>query len=325
MHTNKEILQQNEKMHFYTPPFIVSVRGIVLVALFLLFFHGAGVSEVPSELFGVWQGDDRILFFDESGDFSVILKLYYGWYYDVASDKNAGKDFSGRNRNAATSRSAQTVLVDFETYNEMQNCYEMTLDFGRGSTSKIPVALIDNCLYLDFLICTSNGYGLSMGVNGALKTASLEQNAKAENSAIFGFWQGVNSAENIRIAERKHQENMYSWYIANDSVYRIRFWKTAMEYSENAEAIFTDGESVFSVKKHIFSGGQNYTCTSGRGTRIRNIDKFSSFPFDFVLSEDRKIIAFKTRYFTKMDVSSREDVIKIVEEANSRRKPDHIQ
>lgn len=323
MHKSKEILQQNEKMHFYKTSLIVSVRGAVLVALFLLFFCGAGLAEVPSELFGVWQGDDRILFFDENGDFSAILQLYYGWYYDVASDKNAGNDFYGRNRNAATSRSAQTVLVNFEKNNEVQNCYEMTLDFGKGSTSKIPVALIDNCLYLDFLICTSNLYGFAGGVNGALETASLEQNAKAENSDIFGFWQGVNSAENIRIAERKNRENIFSWYIANDRVYRIRFWKTAMEYSENAEAIFTDGESVFSVKKHIFSGGQNYTCTNGRGTRIRNIDKFSSFPFDFVLSGDRKIIAFKTRYFTKMDASSREDVIKIVEEANSRRKPDH--
>ena len=280
------------------------------------------MAKTPSELVGAWQGNDRILFFDRNGDFSVVLKLYYGWYYDVASDRNEGEDFPRRNRNAATSRNAQTVLVDFEKIGGMQNCYEMTLALDRKDTVKIPVALVDDCLYLDFLIRSPDAYTLAEGMNGAVEAISLEQNEKTEVSDIFGFWRGVNSAENIRISERKNQGNIYSWYITKGGVYRIRFWQTEMEHSEEAEAIFTDGENVFSVKKHIFSGGQNYSCASGRGTRIRNIDKFKEFPFDFVLSEDKKIIAFKTRYFTKVDASTREDIIKIVNEANARRKPE---
>ena len=42
-------------------------------------------SKTPEELQGIWQGDDRIVFFGSENQFSVILKLYYGWYYESAS------------------------------------------------------------------------------------------------------------------------------------------------------------------------------------------------------------------------------------------------
>ena len=49
------------------------------IFLFMTFFIN---SEIPETLKGTWIRSDRIIFLEDSNNISVILKEYYGWYYD---------------------------------------------------------------------------------------------------------------------------------------------------------------------------------------------------------------------------------------------------
>ena len=72
-------------------------------------------SKTPEELQGIWQGDDRIVFFGSENQFSVILKLYYGWYYDSAAVSEPEKPFR---KNAASSVQPHEIHVEIERLSE---------------------------------------------------------------------------------------------------------------------------------------------------------------------------------------------------------------
>lgn len=110
-------------------------------------------SSLPPLLAGLWQNNQRIVSFENLDSASVILKLFYGWYYDRAAEPGAQtvvdstmsttqmdfnysgtsqQDFTARNsvtiteevlqfeslpprpKNDATSPQAQQLLVEFE-------------------------------------------------------------------------------------------------------------------------------------------------------------------------------------------------------------------
>ena len=43
-------------------------------------------SSLPPLLAGLWQNNQRIVSFENLDSASVILKLFYGWYYDRAAE-----------------------------------------------------------------------------------------------------------------------------------------------------------------------------------------------------------------------------------------------
>ena len=77
----------------------------VFLALFFLFPVFSEV--IPEPLLGIWEGKDRFVFFEqqpenENPKLVIILKEYYGWYFDRAAEPEAYNAKETRVRNAAT-------------------------------------------------------------------------------------------------------------------------------------------------------------------------------------------------------------------------------
>ena len=278
-------------------------------------------AETPKELCGIWESSDRILFFGKNGEFSVILKVFDRWYYDRAGETKDFEEKSTRDRNAATSKNPLELSCEFEKIQNTESCWEISVYEGGTRVSQIPVCVLNDRMYLDFLIKIPE-----IQTEALFATEILEINGKTEKSdkdenSIYGYWQGINSKENIRVSPQKEKQNIYSYFILPQAIYRLRFWQTDMEYSSEGKASFTDGENVFTVSKHIFTGGKNFSCTSGRSARIRNVNKFQKLPFEALHAREENILTIGKENFTKVDADSKERLLQIVKEANSRKKP----
>lgn len=296
-------------------------QNVIFVFFLLIILNIPCVSKIPESLKGIWNGNDRIMFIGENGDFSIILKVYNGWYFDRASESSGFEVNSSRERNAASSKSPIIVSVDFiplidEKDKNEANAYEMILSDKKDVLQRIPIAVSENKIYLDFFIRNSTIFNDDNLENSPNILENLN-----DSSSVYGYWEAVNKAENIRLSAIKKDENIYSYFILPDSTYKIRFWKTDMEYDENARAFFTDGERRFTINKHIFSCGENFTVTQGRRSQIRNVEKSQEIPFAAKLDETGYILLRGNENFTKMTESSKESLLEIVKEANSRKKP----
>lgn len=305
------------------------MRRFFPAAFFLLL--ACCFARTPQELTGIWQGNDRIVFFGEENQISIILKLYYGWYYDNAA---ASEKQPFIRKNAASSAQPQELHVEFTQLAEDIPAYEITVIYDKKTRTTIPVAVIGNELYLDFMIQADGtrtsenepqDKNTAAAINGS-ETADDELPQSAEDSknrggTYNGFWQGINSKDTIRISPEKSRSSIFSWYITEKAAYRLTFWQTDMAYDSGAQAFFSDGETVFSIKKFIDSGGETYTCATGRRTVIRNIEKFSSYPAEMTADSTGKIIAHGKPAFVRAEASSREALENSVREANARRKP----
>lgn len=262
----------------------------------------------PEELKGIWQGKDRILFIGDENEFSIILKLYYGWYYDYALEADVNL-INKEKKNAASSSLPQNLTVSFNKIIENSTAYEITISSNNKPISCTPVAVINNELYLNFLIKPEKEF---------IAEKNILENKNNDN--FLGYWQGINNNENIRISTRNNKNDIYSWYILDNAVYRLRFWKTDIKYENDSMAAFTDGENIFSINKHIFSGTQNYTCATGKSSRIRNVEKYSKYPNKIKIDSSERILVEGNPNFVKADASDREKLITIINEANKRRK-----
>lgn len=273
---------------------------------FLLFFIAAETifSEIPEQLKGIWSGNDRIIFFGGKDEISIILKEYYGWYYDRAVEPNEFSNIQERKRNAATQKTAHDYKVSFEQIENSADAWEMTIFIDEKTKSTIPVALVENKIYLDFLVKSE---------------PDLEIN---EKNPLNGYWKGINSGDSIRINPRNSKENIISWYITENGAYQLRFWSTKMLH-EDSKAVFADNSTLFTIDKQIFSAGTNYTCVSGKGSNIRNVEKYADFPFEYKIDASGKILALGAPFLSRVEgENSAENLMEIVNQANSRRKKD---
>ena len=62
-----------------------------LVVLLLALICPVFSQKIPEILQGIWEGKDRFVYFDNASDdenpeLVIILKEYYGWYYDRAAE-----------------------------------------------------------------------------------------------------------------------------------------------------------------------------------------------------------------------------------------------
>ncbi len=278
----------------------------ILFFAFFFYFSFLIWAAVPEGFSGIWQGKDRYIFIGENGDFSIILKVYDGWYFDRAAESPGFEQKSTRERNAASSKEAEIITADFEEIPEAKGfgAYEIILKNNGKTFQKIPAALSGDKLYLKFLIHIQ---GKEDSINGSTEIREL--------------WQGINSSSGIRMNETKTNANIYSYIILKDSCYRLRYWETGMDFDENLEAAFSDGERTFTVKRHILSGGKTFSCTSGRAKKIRNVEKFSELPFGINTDNENHILFLDKADFSKAAEDSKEKLLEIVKEANSRRKP----
>ena len=283
----------------------------------------------PALLEGIWAGGDRYVFFVPENtaektavkptDIALILKTYYGWFYDRAAELEAFASQSERFLCTATTKEAERLTVTAENllnrpprYDTNGNAFpydsgawELVVKYNgkKKYETRIPVAVIGNELYLDFVLRFDS-----------------EDRPASSGGELRGYWQGVCKRESIGLAPYPRAPEIRSYYVSDDGMYVLRFWETTMPYTD-ALASFDDTGKTFSVAKHIVSSASVFTCVTGRSNRIRNIVKTPLDFGDYKLDETGMICVFGKPYMMKvLGKDSAPGLMQIVAEANSRRK-----
>lgn len=256
-------------------------------------------NSVPQFLEGIWEGIDRIVFFEnddaETPHMTVILKPYYGWYYDRALEDDLYAQKEPRVRNTATSRIAAKAQVSFDGR-------ELSIDYSKHENQKIEYRIENQNIFFNFwdIIPVENGV----------------------------FYKGKVGSDGILMSDKNRKTDFYCYFVTQEGkVYKIRYWKSKMDYDADAKATLRltgDESQVFTVPKMIFSEGVTYTCAAGRRTVVRNPEESELFDGkEVIYSDDGSFAALKTPFYTQLaDKKTFQDLMEIVKNANSRRKPD---
>lgn len=276
-------------------------------------------SEIPNLLKGIWQGTDRLILFAENGseqaaDFSVVLRVFYGWYDDRTAEATGYKEIKARDRNDATSKEAEDIIVTYRTIfeNKARNAgaYELVVKYPSiKETVLIPICIIDGKIYLDFLIKGS-----------AADTDFFDAEGYENQADGNGLYRAASNADGITVSSPRFKKEVTSFFVHDGSVYQIRYWESDMEYTY-AKATFSDGEDTFTVDKYLRVGDKVYQCTTGRSTKIRNIKKIVSDLANSAHDGENTIFALGKEYLVKVPNGERhENLQEIVDENNKRRK-----
>ncbi|MBQ9238480.1 MAG: hypothetical protein IJ191_04085 [Treponema sp.] len=282
--------------------------------------------EPPALLAGIWDGTDRLVYFPAAHTASaldsvpaVVLKTYYGWYYDRAAEPESFAEHTERVRSIPTPRSAERLSVRYEPIvvpafddgaEPASGAWEIIVYSGQKELSRIPVAVIGTALYLDFVVRREEPTFPLAG-----------DTALSLPDRLNGYWRGVSSQSAFRSAPLPVKENIYSYYIVDGSVYTIRYWRTDTP-PEDGSATFTDETRHYAVPKRLVSAQTVYTCTTGRSTQIRNVEKAAALPGDYRIDPTGRICVFGAPYLTKLPVQTEAALLELVATANARRKPD---
>lgn len=287
--------------------------------------------------------------------FSAILKTYYGWFYDRAAEPVSYSENTKRFRCVPTPPIAENLSITFEPLLSWMleehytpegefipppksGAWEMVARYSNREITRIPLAVIDGKLYLDFILKGEEdtpGEDIQT-VHGAETAVRQVGNTRFYNAAeddtladaelvadkISGYWRGISQKRAVLITPLEISENLYSYYFVDGAVYTIRYWRTDMDLVDS-KAYFTDGDHEFHVNKHLVSCGEVFTCATGRRSVIRNISKSAGIHKNMTFDSTRTICAFDEPYLTKTEnINSEEKLMEIVASANSRRKPD---
>ena len=94
-----------------------------------------------------------------------------------------------------------------------------------------------------------------------------------------------------------------------------------MDYSDR-QVKLNYGDKSFDIDAHIFTGGHNYSCVSGRSKAVRNVFPPEKLDDTYFFTPDKTILMKKQQpYLTKLaDKNDFSQLIEIVNKANSRRR-----
>lgn len=280
--------------------------------LFFVFLANFCFSKnIPSELYGIWEGKDRIVFFEETDDSSdlqavILLKEYYGWYYDRAVEPEKYEEMAPRSRNSATTKKAQQIYLDVKNLKEKEGqftAFELETRLSNRQKNLVPLLIADDKIFLDFYLQDENNKNMFIG-HSLSRGITMNEEPLKENIGVFYLTEEGNS------------------------YYDVRYWKSDMEYENQMVSFIRDNVS-FMVPKHVISQNQNYSCVSGRSKKIRNPQGAISFEKRGIkymggnAADSPFLILDKEPYLVRLaDKKTFDDLIKIVKEANSRRKPE---
>lgn len=221
----------------------------------------------------------------------------------------------------------------------------------------VPVCVIGDKMYLNFAIKLKDSDSKNSSVlsenpqnnfeNSSVLSANQQNNQEnpqnqqiLEKNVLNGFWQDYGIANGILICPPTNKRELLSYYVDDDKIYKIRYWQTDMEFDSGAKASFSDDNKTFYVPKHIKIADKTFTCTLGRRTKIRNLEKASSFEkkctFNSILiqktslneenqqestytTQDATICAFGDAYLTLTDGTR--TIEEIIANQNSQKKP----
>ena len=281
------------------------------------------IDSVPPLLQGIWQGSDRLIMFSNENEFALVLRVFYQWYNDRAAEPASFSELKTRDRNNTTKSPAEDIQIKYitivENPSKTAGVYEISVKYPHEKNPVlIPICVIDNKIYLDFLIKDS----------ASVTDLRLSPESSGEKSDSTGFYRSASNASGITISLPIFEKEVISYFISeNDEIYRIRYWLSEMEYSY-AKATFSDGDKIFSVDKYLRIGSNVYQCTTGRSSKIRNIQKSSKFEKSTIYDSDGGILALGEPYLVRVpegeeraSLISSTAFLNTIEENNKRRKP----
>lgn len=257
--------------------------------------------EIPSLLKGYWENSRRIIAFDNVfGDTAtpqIVLKLFYGWYYDRAVESDSVSETQSRPRNDATGKESENLDVSFKPLieeNEISGAWNILISYNDfKETVVVPVAVFDDKLFVDYYL------------------------VKKENNVTL--YEKASNASGITVNKPLLDKEVYSYMDTDSGVYKIRYWQTDMDYDGKTKAVLQEGENSYEVPKHLLIGDTVYTCVAGRRTEVRNIEKIASLP-QFEYSSDNRIAVVKPAYVSRLDLEDA-TIFQHINEANSRKAP----
>ena len=298
---------------------------IFLIILFQLFFSFA--ESIPNKLLGIWEAKDRYVFFEqndqEQPELVVVLKTYYGWYLNRAAEPADYNEKEARVRNTANARNAEHIYIQNINTKETENSLYGSLDlyFSRWQKNTVPFLIIDDKLYLSYFEKDRREQETPEIQESTATEESLEVQA---TSPEWTFYRGVVPSQGFMISQQSLSENITGYIIDGNKLYDVRYWRTDMDYSMDY-ITFTYNEDSYQIPKHLQSCGTNYSCVSGRSKKVRNTVKpFEYKAENFIFNDDASVFTKNEEPYLKQlaDRETFEELIKIIKESNSRRKPD---
>ena len=283
----------------------------IFVSLFcFLLFSFIFAETLPSKLLGIWESKDRYVFFEqndqEEPQLVVILKTYYGWYLNRAAEPEDYSKKEARVRNTANARNAEHIYIKNLQLTETANSLYGSLDLAYSGWQKntIPFLLIDGSIYLSYF--------------------EKDIPAEIDENISWNFYRGIAPSKGFMISPQSLPENITGYIIDGEKLYDVRYWKTDMDYSTDYIS-FIYKDDTYQIPKHIRSCETNYSCVSGRSKKVRNTVKaFKYKADDYIFNDDASVFTKNEEPYLKelADKETFEELIKIVKDANSRRKPD---
>lgn len=265
---------------------------------------------LPSKILGIWEAKDRYVFFEQNDEYEpqlvIVLKEYYGWYYDRAAEPQSYSEKEARSRNIATPRSAEHVYIQNINTKETATSLYGSLDlvYSKWQKNTIPFCMINDSIYLSY----------------------FEKDIPPETSeeVTWTFYRGIAPSKGFMLSPQALPKDITGLIIDGEKFYDVRYWQTDMDYSTDY-ITFTYKDDSYEIPKHLTSCGQVYSCVSGRSKKVRNtIHSFEYKASDFIYNDELSVFVRNSEPYLKK-LAGRdtfEALMQMVKEANARRKPD---
>lgn len=275
---------------------------------------------LPEKLTGIWEAKDRYVFFEQNDEnepqIVVVLKEYYGWYLDRAAEPAEYAEKQARTRNIPTPRTAEHIYIQNIDTKETTNSLYGALDlkYSNWQKNQIPFFLLDDSINLEYFVLDERE---SDETTGSLET-SENQNVS------YKFYRGIAPSKGFLISPQNLPKDITGYIIDGEKLYDVRYWQTDMDYSTDY-ITFQYQDDSYTIPKHLRSCETNYSCVSGRSKKVRNtVKSFEYKAEDYLFNDNQKVFTKNEEPYLKRlaDCSTFEDLMVLVKESNSRRKPD---
>ena len=274
-------------------------KGFLVVLLFALICPVFS-QKIPEVLQGIWEGKDRFVYFDnatddENPEFVIILKEYYGWYYDRAAEPLEYKEAEPRTRNAATHKDPEVIAYTLNAIENITDAFQLSITYSKHYSNTTSFAIIDDKIYLNPYTYTADN-----------------------------LYRGYQHSDGFIMNSQPVDENISLLIMLDDKFYDVRYWQTDMDY-EATTVTFKYKDDVFQVPKHLYAEGTNYSSVNGRSKKIRNTQPaFLLANQNIIYNNDKTVLILNGEpYLTKLtDKKTFDALMQIIKEANARRKPD---
>ena len=283
------------RLYIYSENNIMKRIFIFFIFIFIQF-------NLIAQFKGIWEGKDRIVFFEEQENnqykISIILKEYYGWYYDRTSEPDNYNEREPRTINAGTTKESVHLKVNILPA-ETTDTFILEMIYSKSQKNYVPVFLKDDSMYLDFY---------------------TKETSDNEN---YTFWKGNSVSKGIMVSPQITAENISGCIIDGDKIYNIRYWKSKMDFSSESASVKYEN-SEYLIPKHIYCSDTNYSCVSGRSKNVRNVQPPLDFDStNYIFNQNQTVFTKNTEPYLKRikDKETFEQLMEIINTANSRRKP----